>query len=450
MENNTNYPINDQIPSNQSLKNKVLAQMKARSDNYLSNRPSLSQYIQDAEEKQRMNTAKQIAIEESQKPFNRIAGSKVAANAMKNIVEPGIDAAMLIEGGGLAKNAIKSGLKSMSKKAIADEVASTITSGGTTRYFDKAGKELPYTNTIRSLQEVRNYNQGLKSQFKTGATKAPPEGLNPYLTDDNSKKIGLSTLEENKKFLNNEKEENINNLPKMLDAQNVINDFRERIKTPEGKTRMKDLLGSRYKSVKKNIKDLELKRDAQHVAYYQGGNQFFSTNPKIALNASKLDADIIRGVTRHELEHAVQHGYETEIDDMLSNLKLKNDFDTKVDLKKIDFGQKEYMSNNTKAKNYFEQGSRGQEKSAFLSELQQYLVDKKLISHPYAVNEITPKLIESIKTKGVKDYPLRILNIIEPEKNNYQIIANALNKMLIGTGAVAGANKLNSMKNNEK
>ena len=67
MENYPNYPINDQIPSSQSLKNKVLAQMKARNDNYFSNRPSLSQYIQDAEEKQRTNTAKQVSLLESQK-----------------------------------------------------------------------------------------------------------------------------------------------------------------------------------------------------------------------------------------------------------------------------------------------------------------------------------------------------------------------------------------------
>jgi 2',3'-cyclic-nucleotide 2'-phosphodiesterase (5'-nucleotidase family) len=118
MESYPNYPINDQIPSSQLLKNKVLAQMKARNDNYFSNRSSLSQYIQDAEEKQRTNTAKQFSLLESQKPLNKAASSKVAANAMKNIVEPGIDAAMLIEGGGLAKNAIKSGLKSMSKKAV--------------------------------------------------------------------------------------------------------------------------------------------------------------------------------------------------------------------------------------------------------------------------------------------------------------------------------------------
>ena len=163
--------------------------MKARNDNYLSNRPSLSQYLQDAEENQRMNATKQAAFEESQKPLNKAASSKIAANTMKNIVEPGFDAAMLIEGGGLAKNVIKSGLKSMSKKAIADEVASTITSKGTTRYFDKAGKELPFTNSMRSIEEVKNYNQGLKNQFKTGATEAPPERLAPYISSNESNNL---------------------------------------------------------------------------------------------------------------------------------------------------------------------------------------------------------------------------------------------------------------------
>ena len=39
---------------------------------------------------------------------------------------------------------------------------------------------------------------------------------------------------------------------------------------------------------------------------------------------------------------------------------------------------------------------------------------------------------------------------MKPTDNNYKIIADGLNKMLIGGGAVFGANKLNSMKNNEK
>jgi paraquat-inducible protein B len=77
----------------------------------------------------------------------------------------------------------------MSKKVVADEVGSTITSGGTTRYFDKAGKELPYTTSMRSPKEVINFNQSLKNKFKTGATENPPEGLNPYLTNESGEKI---------------------------------------------------------------------------------------------------------------------------------------------------------------------------------------------------------------------------------------------------------------------
>ena len=449
MESYPNYPINDQIPNNQSLKNKVLAQMKARNDNYLSNRPSLSQYLQDAEENQRMNATKQAAFEESQKPLNKAASSKIAANTMKNIVEPGFDAAMLIEGGGLAKNVIKSGLKSMSKKAIADEVASTITSKGTTRYFDKAGKELPFTNSMRSIEEVKNYNQGLKRQFKTGSTEMPPKGLNPYLTDENGERLGLD-WEGVKKYdpafyLKSNK---------IKEADEVLLDFKNRISTPEGEKRMKSLLGDRYEKVKNNIKNLELKQDPSDYAYYTSG---VMTEPYIGLHP-ELDREMVKPIVRHEIEHAVQKGATTEVDDILSNLELKktpnkvNWDERKLDKQINPQNLKYKLKDRQDATDYFDSGSSGREKGAFLGELQQYMVDKKLISHPYAVNEITPSKIKDvfIDNIGQDEYPLRIFNIMKPTDNNYKIIADGLNKMLIGGGAVFGANKLNSMKKNEK
>jgi len=451
IENYSNYPINDQIPSNQSLKNKALAQMKARTDNYLSNRPSLSQYIKDAEERQRTNTAKQVALLESQKLLNKAASSKVAANAMKNIVEPGFDVAMLIEGGGLAKNAIKSGLKSMSKKIAVDEAASTITSKGTTRYFNKANKELPYTTSMRSMEEVKNYNQGLKKQFKTGSTETPSEALKPYLTDD--KKLGINDIdwEEISKMYG---PASLLRTNKIKEADKVLLDFRNRISTPEGEKRMKSLLGDRYEKVKNNIKNLELKEDPSDYAYYTSG---VMTEPYIGLHP-ELDREMIKPIVRHEIEHAVQKGATTEVDDILSNLELKkttnkvNWDERKLDKQINPQNLKYKLKDRQDATDYFDSDSSGREKGAFLGELQQYMVDKKLISHPYAVNEITPSKIRDvfIDNIGQDEYPLRIFNIMKPTDNNYKIIADGLNKMLIGGGAVFGANKLNSMKNNEK
>ena len=279
MESYPNYLINDQIPSNQSLKNKVLAQMKARNDNYLSNRSSLSQYIQDAEEKQRTNTAKQVALLESQKLLNKAASSKVAANTMKNIVEPGIDAAMLIEGGGLAKNAIKSGLKSMSKKVAADEAASTITSKGTTRYFDKAGKELPYTTSMRSMEEVKNYNQGLKGQFKTGSTEAPSEALKPYMTNENILKPESTGRDIAGNYLYNTHKYTTQDLSKLLqESKDYIKNNPNDKFIPEVQRRISEL----EKGVQKDIKLQEIAK--------KNGREFFDTGKWISPSYVKAPA----------------------------------------------------------------------------------------------------------------------------------------------------------------
>ena len=384
MENYPNYPINDQIPSSQSLKNKVLAQMKARNDNYFSNRSSLSQYIQDAEEKQRTNTAKQVALLELQKPLNKAASSKVAANAMRNIVEPGIDAAMFIEGGGLAKNAIKSGLKSMSKKAIVN---------GKTRL---------------SSAEAEKIMANLQSDFL----------LKPN---------------------------------KIKEADEAFLDFKNRISTPEGEKRMKSLLGNEYNVVKKDIERLNLKSDPSEYAYYK---QSYG-NPLIGLHP-ELDPSMAKSITRHEIEHAVQRGKTTDIDKSLSNLELRktpNNVDWSKKQKEINpQNLKNYLSNKQNATDYFYSGSSGKEKSAFLGELQQFLVDNKLISHPYATSEITAEKIKDVFIDNMVDktYPLRIFDIIKPTDNNFKILADNLNKMLMGGGAIVGASKLKSMKKNEK
>ena len=80
------------------------------------------------------------------------------------------------------------------------------------------------------------------------------------------------------------------------------------------------------------------------------------------------------------------------------------------------------------------------------------MVDNKLISHPYAVDEITPEKIKEVFidnhfSKKEDEYPLRIFDIMKNTDNNYKIIADGLNKMLIGGGAVAGAKNILGQKN---
>jgi hypothetical protein len=117
-------------------------------------------------------------------------------NAKEDLISAGVNAlpiagiyGALLSAGKLekakrAKNLLSTLRAATDVKDISDAPGTmTITNKGTglTQYFDKSGKEIA-TNKIKSAAEVRQFNQSLKNNLKTGATKPPPEGLNPYLS----------------------------------------------------------------------------------------------------------------------------------------------------------------------------------------------------------------------------------------------------------------------------
>jgi probable phosphoglycerate mutase len=67
------------------------------------NRPTMGQYTPKKGEQERLNAEKSARLEEANKPLNKAASSKYAANAMNNIVEPMIAIEAGIGGGKLIK-----------------------------------------------------------------------------------------------------------------------------------------------------------------------------------------------------------------------------------------------------------------------------------------------------------------------------------------------------------
>lgn len=170
-----NYSYNDNIPSSYGANSRVLEEIQRR----YSNRPTISQYTPKPGETARLEKSKKQQREAAGALLNKAAESKIAKNAMQNIVEPLL--ALEMAGGiwgGLTKKAAKSAMKNN-----LNDYASSITQDGVTRFFNKEGKELPFTIATRTAEEVRRANQALKGHFRTGSTNTPPEGLNPYLTD---------------------------------------------------------------------------------------------------------------------------------------------------------------------------------------------------------------------------------------------------------------------------
>lgn len=214
------------------------------------------------------------------------------------------------------------------------------------------------------------------------------------------------------------------------ETDDVIGALKQRLSTDEGKKRLANLNRSDFDPSK--IKIIE---DNTSYGYASG------IHPMIGLNKN-LPKESIKPTLRHEIEHVLQGGESTNIDDLLSNLELRktprelpnNGYSIRsksIEVPGYDINS--LLSNKQNATDYFHSGSAGKEKSSMLAELQQHLVDNKYISHPYATNEITPEKIKDVFIDQIGNeggYPLRILNIMKPSEKNYNILSDGLNKMI--------------------
>jgi hypothetical protein len=246
----------------------------------------------------------------------------------------------------------------------------------------------------------------------------------------------------------------------------MLDDFRKRIRTPEGLRRLKEL---GINDVNK-FDDLVLKEINNEIAYFTD-NPF--TGEHIALHKD-IPARFTKKITRHELEHAVQRvlnrpteviqrafrpdeivsqGGLTEIDDILSDLDFvgtpSETFVGKpMSTVPIEMPSAEKLfSDPQRNLDYFVHGSSGKEKSAFLGEVQQSMLEDGIIDDVY--ENITPEKVKEaynayMKNPAKDKYKLRLFEIIKPTDQNFGKLSKGLNKMLslavpvtIGVGAAS-------------
>jgi len=253
-------------------------------------------------------------------------------------------------------------------------------------------------------------------------------------------------------------------LPETTNKQSieVLDNFKQRIKTPEGQKRLKEL-GITEEQL---LQDLKIVEDPNTYGYYRGLNK-----NTIAINPNH---PLPKKVVRHEIEHGVQNALRkskinkaidgtpaeklkaleintTEIDDILSELTLRREGTPNKVWNKINTNEtvnindyKSLINNKQNATDYFLTGSDGAEKSAFLGEVQQYMMDAgKIPKNSYV--QITPEMVKETMVDAMFDEKtggkyLRLFNIIKADPKNYEIISKGLNKMLsitplIGAGA---------------
>ena len=252
-------------------------------------------------------------------------------------------------------------------------------------------------------------------------------------------------------------------LPQTTNKQSieVLDNFKQRIRTPEGQKRLKEL-GITEEQL---LQDLKIVEDPNTYGYYRGAKNTIAMNPNHPLP---------KKVVRHEIEHGVQNALRqskinkavdgtvddkmkaleintTEIDDILSGLTLRREGTPNKVWSKLNINEpvninnyKSLVNNKQNATDYFLTGSEGAEKSAFLGEVQQYMMDiGKIPKDSYT--KITPEMVKETMIDAMFDEAgggkyLRLFNIIKADSKNYEMISKALNKMLsisplIGAGA---------------
>jgi hypothetical protein len=327
-----------------------------------------------------------------------------------------------------------------------------------TKFFDQQG------NLIQN-PELNSNSQISENIF--GGTSLSDKEKQMYKWFENQSRFDKLPKTENKKSLS------------------VLEDFKTRIETPEGKRRLKELGISDREA--KELHDIKIVEDPNTFGYYSGEKNAIAMNPNHPLPGK---------VVRHEIEHGVQAAntssrvrklsndlenfkylfrpkkaaaakYEalkptSEIDDMLSGLELRKEgtpgktWSNSADDKPIDITEyKPKILDNQRATDYFLTGSSGKEKSAFLSEVQQYMMDKGSIPKTSYV-EITPQMVKETFMNAIFDEAgggkyLRIFNIMKPTQKNYELIAKSLNKMLtVAPYVVPTAIGINSLKQNRE
>ncbi len=209
-----------------------------------------------------------------------------------------------------------------------------------------------------------------------------------------------------------------------------------RLQSEEGKKRIEEL--HKYNPYKKKnlVEELSTREAAQaNDAYFTPFPDGFMTkfDPTVFFGKDKRT----QGILEHEVTHALQQGVESEIDKNLGDLILyevpKHNSQHKQNL--------EYFNKEYEFGEHFE-------RSPFLAQTRQVLIDNGIIKHHYDI--VTPKMFEDnidIIYRAPRERLFNIIDITTPEKraHNFKILADNMNKLPalvpITAGVAAQQNK---------
>ena len=177
-------------------------------------------------------------------------------------------------------------------------------------------------------------------------------------------------------------------------------------------------------------------------AFYDRNENAFVINPQYFNNAA------LPKVGMHEVIHlpGLKRGVgRTSIDEKLGGLDLKDQLD--FDFSNASNNNSFYKHLNRKgnylggAKSYYNLNG-GFERSPFLAELREDMLQNNIIKHPY--QKVNSKMIKDYYTDYLKKedkYPLRIFDIMTNKPKNFSLLSNTMNELpsfapyVVGAGA---------------
>ena len=177
-------------------------------------------------------------------------------------------------------------------------------------------------------------------------------------------------------------------------------------------------------------------------AFYDRNESAFVINPKYFNNAA------LPKVAMHEVIHlpGLKRGVgRTSIDEKLGGLELKDQLDFDFSNANNNNSFYKHLNRNGNylggAKSYYDSNG-GFERSPFLAELREDMLQNNIIKHPY--QKVNSKMIKDYYTDYLKKedkYPLRIFDIMTNKPKNFSLLSNTMNELpsfapyVIGAGA---------------
>jgi hypothetical protein len=215
------------------------------------------------------------------------------------------------------------------------------------------------------------------------------------------------------------------------------------------------MVNDSYKPVNVN-ESIDVPLNTQGVNLAKQVKQPYTASPNdqfrmyAGLGLSNAD---LRRVGGHEIVHYLQRGKSTNLDKELSKLKLRlNNNDVDNNLFAGESGVSEFWKRVMdvdraggtpfeKMRKYWRTGGKGQEKLAHVDEIRSDMLERGIMKEFY--EEVTPEMLEKHYKQYMSEvgnkYPLRVYELMENEKGNFDLLSGVINRMpsVVGAGAVA-------------